>query len=249
MKRILSILVLVLINGCIDKSGVAVDAQKIVDASIEAAGGDLYKNREIAFTFRGREYRTYRESGKRILMRTTKTDTSKIEDILSGSVFERRIDGVLQLLADSTELKLAEAVNSVHYFAYLPQGLNDAAVNKTYLGKKTLGGDEYHKIQVTFDQEGGGTDFEDVFVYWFNTKTHNPDFLAYEYHTNGGGKRFRQVFNERKVGGIRFVDYRNYKYEGPLKVSALDSLFLRDELEFLSLIELKGVVVTPGNYN
>lgn len=249
MNRILLIFATALLIGCIDKKGIAVDAQKIVDASIEASGGDLYHKQDIAFTFREREYRKYKALGKPILMRITQTDTTRIEDILSGSLFERKIDGVVQELADSTRLTLAEAVNSVHYFAYLPQGLNDAAVNKTYLGKKTLGGAEYHKIQVTFDQEGGGTDFEDVFVYWFDSKTHLMEFLAYEYHTNGGGKRFRQAFNQRTVGGIRFADYRNYKYEGPLEVSALDSVFLRDELELLSLIELRGLEVTPGNYN
>ena len=225
------------------------DPQIIVDKSIEASGGELYRSSDISFTFREREYRLYRKAGKRVLMRITETDTARIEDLLSGSSFERRIDGEIQSLPDSTSLSLAEAVNSVHYFAYLPKGLNDAAVNKTYLGLEKLGDADYHKIQVTFDQEGGGTDFEDVFVYWFNTQTFHPDYLAYEYHTNGGGKRFREAFNARKVGGIRFVDYRNYKYSGPLPVSELDSLFLRDELEFLSLIELEKIKVTPGNYN
>jgi len=249
MSRILIILVLTVAFGCAEKRETLPDAQIIVDKSIEAAGGDLYQSSEISFTFREREYRAYREGGKRVLMRLTETDTARIEDVLSGSSFERRIDTKVQSLPDSTRMRLAEAVNSVHYFAYLPKGLNDAAVNKTYLGLEKMGDSEYHKIQVTFDQEGGGTDFEDVFVYWFNAQTYHPDYLAYKYNTNGGGKRFREAFNARTVGGIRFADYRNYKYSGPLHVSELDSLFLKDELEFLSLIELEDISVIPDNYN
>lgn len=249
MRRILIILLITSVLGCRGKKESSPDPQIIVDKSIEASGGDLYRSSDISFTFREREYRLYRKAGQRVLLRLTETDTARIEDKLSGSSFERRIDGEIQSLPDSTSLNLAESVNSVHYFAYLPNGLNDAAVNKTYLGLERLGDADYHKIQVTFDQEGGGTDFEDVFVYWFNTQTFHPDYLAYEYHTNGGGKRFRKAFNARRIGGIRFADYRNYKYSGELPVSALDSLFLRDELEFLSLVELEKITVTPGNYN
>ena len=249
MRRILILFIASLVFGCGGKNEPLPDAQSVVDKSIEAAGGDLYRTSEISFTFRDRDYRAYRESGTRLLMRITETDTARIEDLLSGSSFERRIDGVPQILADSTRMSLAESVNSVHYFAYLPQGLNDAAVNKTYLGLEKMGDSEYHKIQVTFDQEGGGTDFEDVFVYWFNAETYYPDYLAYEYNTNGGGKRFREAYNERRVGGIRFADYRNFKYTGPLHISELDSLFLKDKLEFLSLIELQNITVTPGSYN
>lgn len=249
MNKILILLLMTLFFGCAEKKEVLPDAQQIVDTSIEASGGDLYASSAVSFVFREREYKAYRKAGNRVLIRRTKTDTAFIEDILSGSSFERRIDGEPLFLPDSTSNSLAEGVNSVHYFARLPKGLNDAAVNKTYLGLTKLGDTEYHKIQITFDQEGGGTDFDDVFVYWFNAQTYYPDYLAYEYHTNGGGKRFREAFNARTVGGIRFVDYRNYKYAGPLHVSELDALFVKDELEFLSLIELEDISVTPDNYN
>ncbi len=248
MNRLLFVVLVCLALGCREKETTP-DPQQIVDKAIEASGGDRYRTSQISFRFRDREYTAFRRSGTRVLVRITQTDTSRIEDILSGTSFERKVDGQPRVLADTARQALSESVNSVHYFAYLPYGLNDAAVNKTYLGKKKIGDFEYHKVQVTFDQEGGGTDYEDVFVYWFNTRTHVPDFLAYEYHTNGGGKRFRKAFNPRRVGGIRFVDYENYKYDGPLPVSKLDSLYLADQLQRLSLIELEQVEVTPGSYN
>jgi hypothetical protein len=249
MKNLLWICLLFMAFGCKQQPKPSADAQEIVDRAIEASGGERYQNSRIEFTFRDRKYISQRENGQPVLKRITQTDTARIEDVKTGASFDRTVAGVTKQLADTTRQKLADAVNSVHYFAYLPNGLNDPAVNKTYLGLKKMRGSEYHKIKVTFDQEGGGTDFEDIFVYWFNTETNLPDYLAYEYHTNGGGMRFREAYNERKVGGIRFVDYRNFKYEGSLPVTSLDSLYLAGDLELLSLIELEDIQVSPGSYN
>ena len=249
MKKFLGICLLFMIVGCKEQPKPSADAQEIIDRAIVASGGERYQNSRIQFTFRDRKYIAYNENGQRVLKRITETDTARIEDVKTGASFDRIVEGVSQQLPDTTRQKLADAVNSVHYFAYLPSGLNDPAVNKTYLGVKKIGDSEYHKIQVTFDQEGGGTDFEDIFVYWFNTETHLPDYLAYEYNTNGGGMRFREAYNARKVGGIRFVDYRNYKYEGSLPVTSLDSLYLAGNLELLSLIELLNIEVIPDSYN
>ena len=52
-------------------------------------------------------------------------------------------------------------------------------------------------------------------MYWFNKETFKPDYLAYDFHTDGGGVRFRKAYNERYVDGIRFVDYENYKPRDP----------------------------------
>ena len=249
MKKLLGISLLFMVLGCKEQTPPPADAQEIVDRAIEACGGERYQDSRIQFSFRNRQYQSYQDKGQRVLMRITQTDTARIEDVKTGGSFQRIIGGVALPLADTTRQKLSDAVNSVHYFAYLPNGLNDPAVIKTYLGKKKIGSSDYHKVQVTFEQEGGGTDFEDVFVYWFNTRTHLPDYLAYEYHTNGGGMRFREAYNERKVGGIRFVDYRNFKYEGPLPVTALDSLYMDGDLELLSLIELEDIEVIPASYN
>ena len=249
MYRFAWVLILTAILGCKQAKQSRPDAQQIVDLAIEAAGGDRYTSSQIRFVFRDREYIGFRKDGQRILKRIQRSDTVTTEDAIRGDSFERLRNGVPQQLADTTRQKLFESVNSVHYFAYLPHGLNDAAVNKTYLGRGRIGGSDYHKIQVTFDREGGGSDFEDVFVYWFHTERLVPDYLAYEYHTNGGGKRFRQAYNERYVGGIRFVDYHNFAYEGPLPVSSLDSLFQKGELQELSRIETTDIEVTPGSYN
>ena len=135
-------------------------------------------------------------------------------------------------------------MNSVLYFAQLPYGLNAPAAKKALLGKATIKNKNYYEIGVRFSEDGGGTDFEDEFVYWINTETFTVDYLAYSYATDGGGIRFREAYNERFVEGIRFVDYNNYKPESlDVSLTELDGLFEQGALKLLSTIETEAVGV------
>ncbi|MDX1278846.1 DUF6503 family protein, partial [Oceanihabitans sediminis] len=124
--------------------------------------------------------------------------------------------------------------------------LNDPAVNKKYLGEVSIKEKNYHKVQVTFNEEGGGEDHDDVFVYWVNTETFTVDYLAYSFkeYTGDLGLRFREAYNSRTVNGLRFVDYNNFKTEDKsLQLFDLDKVFENDKLKLLSKIELKNISV------
>ncbi len=218
------------------------DAQGIIDRSLQVSGSANWLEKPSSFRFRDYEYESGFSEGKKVLKRIIQADSNKILDIKTGQRFERYVNDSLIMLPDTLRNSYGNAVNSVHYFARLPFGLNDPAVNKEFLGTVGIKGNEYYKVKVTFDPMNGGDDFEDVYVYWFNKKTFKPDYLAYEFHVNGGGFRFREAYNERYIGGIRFVDYRNYKPRTPINtVFDLDQLFKQDQLELLSVIELKNV--------
>jgi hypothetical protein len=242
-------LLLFFLIGCNTESTKTPSAQQVVDSAIVRAGGKGFRINQISFDFRNRTYKSYLEDGQRVLARITPTDSGDIQDLRKGDSFKRIWKDSLLAVPDTTAQKWSNAVNSVHYFAYLPYGLNDAAVNKEMLGMVQIGEDSYYKVRVTFKAEGGGEDFEDVFIYWFDSQTYNPDFLAYEFHTNGGGLRFREGFNPRRVGGLKFQDYINYKPSGNASLLLLDSLFIKGELEELSRIELQNIQVSPGSYN
>ena len=245
----LCFLVFALLSGCKTESDTTLQARQVVDSAIARAGGQGFRTNQIAFEFRKRTYESYLEDGQRVLARMTATDSGVIRDLRKGDYFERRWKDSLLAVTDSTARKWSNSVNSVHYFAYLPYGLNDAAVNKELIGKVRIGEKEYYKVKVSFDRQGGGEDFEDVFIYWFDIETFKMDFLAYEFHTNGGGLRFREGYDEREVGGLKFQDYINYKPSGKASLTDLDSLFVKGELQELSRIELKKIQVSPGSYN
>ncbi len=82
------------------------------------------------------------------------------------------------------------------------------------------------------------------YVYWINKQDFKIDYLAYSFHVNGGGKRFREATNERIINGIRFVDNNNYKAKNAsTKLENLDKAFESSGLEKLSEINLENVQV------
>jgi hypothetical protein len=221
------------------------NANAIINASIKISGGELFESSKIGFDFRDRHYTALRNNDKYELTREFKDSIYTIKDILSNSDFQRFKDNELFKVADTMAVKYSASVNSVHYFSVLPYGLNNNAVNKNYLKEVNIKGETYHKIKVTFSEEGGGEDFEDIYVYWINTKTSKVDYLAYSYNeSDGKGFRFREAYNERIIEGIRFVDYNNYKPNtNTTSVLDLDELFKSDSLKLLSKIELKNISV------
>lgn len=245
MKRILSLILLVIVISCKQEPKKELTAQDIVNKSIEDSGGKLFETHEVTFDFRDLKYRSENIDGNRVYTRTRDLDSVVVKDIMTMDNFERYMNDSLVKVKDSMAQLYTNSINSVHYFVRLPLGLNDAAVNKELLGKETIKNKEYYKIKVTFDQQGGGVDFEDTYVYWFNTESFKPDYLAYSFHVNGGGQRFRKAYNERYIGGIRFVDYENYKpkQEGS-DILEIGQLFHTDGLELLSKIETKNITVT-----
>jgi hypothetical protein len=166
-------------------------------------------------------------------------------DLLTNNSFERFINNRNVRLVDSMIPKYSASVNSVHYFSVLPFGLNDKAVNKELLGEEKIKNKDYYKIKVSFNEKGGGEDFEDVFVYWVDKKMFKVDYLAYSYNEEGGvGVRFREAYNERFINGLRFVDYNNFKTEShTIELIDLGNAFEKNKLKLLSKIELKNVEV------
>ncbi|MDX1629623.1 MAG: DUF6503 family protein [Fulvivirga sp.] len=245
MKNILIISLFVALFSC--NADEKESAQEIVNRSIEVAGGDHLNNVDIEFEFRGREYGAKFENGHFEYVRLFKDSADLVRDELTNEGFVREINGEVANIPDSMAAKYARSVNGVIYFALLPQKLSDPAVNTSYMGEKEINEQKYHKIKVTFDKQQGGEDHNDVFIYWINQQTYKPDFLAYEYHTDGGGMRFREAYNERYVGYIRFVDYINYKPVANVTLENIDEAYINDELEKLSSIELEKIKVNTIN--
>ncbi|MFT5215746.1 MAG: superfamily I DNA/RNA helicase [Glaciecola sp.] len=242
-KLIYIIAVCLLVLAC--KTETPLTAQEVIEKTLEVSGGDKYFSAAIDFDFRAMHYRSARGSGKFQYEREFKDSIGDIKDVLNNDGFQRYINNELVEIPDSMAVKYTSSVNSVHYFALLPFGLNDAAVNKSSLENVTIKDKLYHKIKVWFSQEGGGEDFEDVFIYWIDTETFKADYIAYSYiEDDGVGIRFREAYNERIVNGLRFVDYNNYKSEeATLDVIGLDKAFETGHLKLLSKIELENIVV------
>jgi len=221
---------------------------QIVNKSITASGFNKLSKSNIQFEFRKRKYSASRDNGIYKYERITKKDSSETKDVLSNSGFKRYINEQLTIVPDSMVSRYSNSVNSVHYFSVLPFGLNDKAVYKKLLSSVTIKGIPYYKVQVTFSEDGGGEDFDDVFLYWIRTDNFKLDFLAYKYNTNGGGVRFRDIQSESVINGIRFLNYNNYKPKNPkIDFLTIDKLYENGELKKISEIVLKNISVETFN--
>ena len=220
-------------------------AEDIINKSIEVSGGKKFNSSNITFNFRDMSYVAKRLDGKFSYARMFEKDSQHIADFLSNSGFRRMVGRNVVQLRDSLKATYAASVNSVHYFSVLPHGLNDKAVNKTLLEEEQIKDKIYYKIKVAFSEEGGGEDYEDVFVYWVDKESFKTNYLAYSYNEDDGiGMRFREAYNERYVNGLRFVDYNNFKAEdSSIKLYNLGKAFETKQLKLLSKIELKNVDV------
>ena len=222
------------------------DPQQIVDAAIEAHGGEGFQWAQIEFDFRAKHYTAIRRGGLFSYERRFSAPEGEIRDMLSNDGFTRNINGKAVELSEEWKSRYGNSVNSVIYFALLPYGLNDPAVQKRYLGEVTIKGEPYHKIEITFRPEDGGKDYEDEFIYWFHQEKHTLDYLAYRFHTDGGGTRFREAYRRHQAGGLLLTDYYNYvgpKNDTPL--SDFDRLYQQGDLEIISDIDLNNLQVHP----
>ena len=220
------------------------DPQIIIDKALIASGSNKLSAAKIEFEFRDREYGVKYDDGKFEMIRLW-GDTTKgvFRDIVTNSGFQREINGIAIEVPDSMALKYTSSINSVIYYALLPYRLNDEAVIKKYIGNEEIKGSNYDLIEITFKKEGGGEDYEDVYIYWVNSETHFVDYFCYSYATDGGGIRFREAINERSINGIRIVDYNNYEVVISTHLKDCAQLFAKGELKKISEIKLQNVTI------
>ncbi len=221
-------------------------AEIIVNECIVAHGGENFNQINIGFDFRDKHYKL-QKNGKDYVYERIAKDTAGVvtKDVFTNTKFERTLAGKAVPLADSMVQKYKNSINSVIYFMLLPQPLNDAAVQKTYLGQGTIGGQKYHKIEVRFNAENGGKDHEDIYVYWINQKTKTMDYFAYSYKVDGGGIRFREAIKAETIAGIRYQNYINYApIDTTYSLQNLDKAFTEGKLREFSRIENNNIIAS-----
>jgi hypothetical protein len=237
------LLIIIIISSCKSEKKL-LTAQQIINKTIVFSGANKVSNSKISFKFRDKDYAAIRKNGGFKLFKYNKKDSISVDEVLTNNSYKRLINTQSVKVADSMITKYSNSINSVHYFSVLPFGLNDKAVQKKLLASSTINEKEYYKVEITFSEDGGGEDFEDVFIYWIGKDDFLIDYLAYSYHTNGGGKRFRVLKEQCVKNGIRFVDYYNYKpLEESIKLIDIDKAFENNQLKKVSEIVLKDIKV------
>ncbi len=250
--RLLALSLLLAWGGC-QSPEAPPDAAAVIDSARAAHGAPVLDRATVSFNFRGDDYQI-RQEGGRFHYRRTYTDSldrSVTEGLTNDGVY-RVVEGDTASLSDEDRAGIETTVNSVSYFTLLPEPLDEPAVQPSYSGRDTIDGVPYHRVKVTFRQEGGGKDWQDVFMYWFRTDTYAMDFLAYAFGLGPSeepGTRFREAYNVRRRSGVRVADYHNYTADtlSADQMAQYSDLLEKDALKRVSDIEIDSVQVRPLN--
>ena len=243
--------VLLLAAGGCDSPEPTPSAAAVIDSARAAHGASILESAVVTFNFRGDSYRIRQEEGH-FHYRRSYTDSlgRAVTDGITPQGAYRVAEGDTVLLSAAERDDVHTTVNSVAYFALLPEPHGDPAVRPTYSSRDTIDGVPYHRVQVTFQQEGGGEDWQDVFLYWFHSDTYAMDYLAYAYGqgpNEEAGTRFREAYNIRRIGGVRMSDYHNYTADtlSADQMEQYPDLLAQEALRLVSRIELDSVQVRP----
>lgn len=220
--------------------------EAIIDSVYMRSGSGLIDKSNIYFDFRDFEYAHV--VGVYGIERSRKFTNEKgeaIVDLWVGDSLKRTINGKMVKLSAKDERAYKNSINSVFYFGFLPKALKDPAVNTELIDEVEINGKMYYKIKVTFDEEGGGEDFHDIFLYWIGIEDFGMDYMAYQYFTEGGGIRFRAVDKIQEVNGILFRDYLNYGSKEDMMDDYInvDKAYVSGGLKLVSEIRLENIEV------
>ena len=249
---------LLLVAGCADRaadSKEAPAAETLIKEAIAAQGGAALDHAVVTFGFREAQFRLERDGGRFSYARSYRDSLGRrVREVLTNDSLYRRVSGQRVSLTEDERSAVRTAVNSVAYFALLPYPLGDPAVQAEHAGRDTLDGVPYRRVAVTFREEGGGGDYQDRFLYWLREEDGALDYLAYAFGLGADeelGTRFREAFNPRTVGGVRFADYRNYTADSlagglaPDQLARYSRLFEEGALQQVSTVVLDSVSVEP----
>lgn len=237
-----------MVNPNSTQSAHIVRAKTIIDEAVANAGLSGFNSAAVSFRFRDKEYRYQRNAGKFRYERWWQDTVSgqQIRDILTNTGLTRFIDGQEVDLPDKKRRAYGNSVNSVIYFAFMPWVLTDPAVIPVYEGQENIKGEVLDRVRVGFEEENGGSDNKDEFLYWFSAETRQLKYLAYS-HPGGAMPRFRVANNERTVDGITVRDYHNYTTvdKSARTIDKLSQDYQEGKLMLLSEINLEEVQVVP----
>jgi hypothetical protein len=247
MKYLIGFILLGML-GCQKSEQKTIEPSEVIEKAVEFSGKSKLNENVLKFKFRDYFYKAMPTcEGLQFERLST---TSPTRDVVKNGKLTRFYQDSIVKLADTTAFSYYESVNSVHYFTQLPLRLEDAAVRPSYLGEEEINAKAYHKLKVKFTENEGGEDFEDAYIYWFDTSDFSMDFLAYSFLVNGGGLRFRKAINQRTIDGVVFQDYENYKPKGTSqKLEDLGQFWEKGDLELLSKIENENVTLEYSALN
>ena len=120
----------------------SLNASEIIDESYEFYNVERLQEKDISFRFRIHDYSYLREgNGVARHRKTVDTNNIEVKDVWKNDEVQRFLDDSLVVITKKQEKAYRNSINSVFYFAFLPKGLTDPAVNTELLEEVNLKGE------------------------------------------------------------------------------------------------------------
>lgn len=241
MHKNIPLVIIATLYLCITSCFFNDSANGIIKRSIEFYGMDKLDGKTIDFDFREKHFTIKLNEGDYLYETTFKDSLGLVKDQLTNRGFVRERNGLVVPLSLKDSVKYAEALNSVVYFALLPLKLKDDAVEAKFLRTVQVKGKEYQQVEVGFDDKDGGSHYDDVFYFWFDSKDSSMDYFAY----SKGGNRFRATDGLISSDGIYLQNYVNLENKKTTTKELKDYhiLFEQDKLSTLSYITFTNLKI------
>jgi hypothetical protein len=222
-------------------------AETVIHRGIEAHGAkERFDRIRIDFDFRGDGFVLERDRGRFHYERIRFDEEGRrIVEVMDNEGTRFLVDDRPVTIDEETRASIETAVNSVIYFGFLPFRLDDPAVRARDMGTAEFEDRTLETVEVTFEPEGGGVDWEDRFIYWFDAEEGTLEYLAYRFHTGDGGTRFRRAINRRDIDGILIQDYENFTADPEIRdIAEYLDRYRAGELTLVSEVRLENVRIS-----
>lgn len=158
---------------------------------------------------------------------TEKTDSL----VLDNMGFTSYLNGKpIENLTDSEKRDLNKTLKTELFFAELIFGLNSPTTQKKYLQEEKINETAYKKVKIEFIEENYEQDYLTAAVFWINTATQKPDFVAVNFDEKTKETEFLKLENPRTIENILFFDYRVYISDQEAEIEKMAELFEEDKL-------------------
>lgn len=228
-------------------------AERIIARTVVYHGSEKLNDSRVKFDLFDAHFDILHENGRfsyKWYKENTEGGVEKVK-INNKGVFTFQNENWQKLESQDTVMYIMN-INGGRFLTLLPHTLNRKSALKKYLGKSTIGNQDYHKIEITYQKDTGGFGHENRFIYWIKTNLNEPyiDFIAINF-PNPFGDGYAQQFLERKstrtINGIKFNTYDQYSGHPDIgtEIEKFEKYFTEDKLSYQFRFQPNNISVEP----
>ena len=241
-RFLLYLFTILLINSCVD-SQQELDAQTLLDKSIDASGGEDFYNSVSTFVVNQFNYTVKRNGTDQHLIVTSEARNTRYRAEFNKG---QRTYYVNDSLVSNTGLNTRFIDVNLEGFIYLlsvPHLLKTNASIYERMPDVVIQKKSYYTVKVSFTVVEGLPQNE--FYLYIDPETFLVDFFAANYDLAKGTNNFYRIVNRQEVNGLSYFDYYSFTAESEdITLESLYKSFNALTIREINYVQLKDIQVS-----